>query len=85
MFQKFLIIIKQYISGLQVTYDLNKPAGKRVVSALVRCAECRVPTFEEIEDEKWYGILTTTFVADGGDGYKIIQEHADKKVILGQY
>jgi 2',3'-cyclic-nucleotide 2'-phosphodiesterase (5'-nucleotidase family) len=44
-----------------------------------------VPTFEPLDDDKVYGIITTAFVADGGDGFRVIQDNASDKLILGQF
>ncbi|KAK0095135.1 hypothetical protein PV326_009160 [Microctonus aethiopoides] len=63
-----------HFSGLQVEYDLSQPSGSRVNSVLVRCAECRVPIFEKLEENKIYKILTTDFIGNGGDGYAMLLE-----------
>lgn len=71
------------ISGILVAYDLSRIEGKRVVQALVRCADCRVPRYEPIENCKFYGIVMSAYIANGGDGYTMISENAENKVILG--
>ncbi|XP_034940556.1 protein 5NUC-like isoform X2 [Chelonus insularis] len=62
-----------HYSGIQVIYDLNKPSGSRVVpgSVYVRCASCRVPVYEQLENNKMYTILTIDYLRKGGDGYKM--------------
>ncbi|KAF4532379.1 hypothetical protein B566_EDAN004460 [Ephemera danica] len=71
-----------HVSGLQVTYDLDKPAGQRVVRVLARCAKCRVPVYTPVEDYDLYELITTTYLAEGNDGYQMIRDHAESKVVL---
>ncbi|CAH1233389.1 NT5E [Branchiostoma lanceolatum] len=62
------------VSGILVTYDISKPVGERVVRLEARCSECMVPQFEPVEKQKRYKVLTSNFIADGGDGYTMIKE-----------
>lgn len=62
-------------SGLRVEYDLHKPNGKRVVRALARCGECRVPIYEPIDPNKSYYVIITAFLATGGDGFKVLKHN----------
>ncbi|PNF40457.1 hypothetical protein B7P43_G14344 [Cryptotermes secundus] len=62
-------------SGLRVEYDLHKPNGKRVVRALARCGECRVPIYEPIDPNKSYYVITTAFLAKGGDDFKVLKQN----------
>ena len=39
-----------------VTYDLSRPPFDRVVDALVRCADCDVPTYEPLDAGKIYRV-----------------------------
>lgn len=61
------------ISGIKVTYDLAKPPGSRIVEALAICSNCKIPKQEEIQDRYEYKIITSTFLADGGDGYSMFK------------
>lgn len=38
----------------------------------VKCAECQVPRFEELEMEKEYNVVLMSFLKNGGDGYTAI-------------
>ncbi|XP_043280617.1 protein 5NUC-like [Venturia canescens] len=58
-------------SGVQVIYDLSKPAGSRVSSVEVRCALCSVPSFSKLVDNATYTILLTDFLRGGGDGFNM--------------
>ncbi|CAG4951635.1 unnamed protein product [Colias eurytheme] len=55
------------MSGVEVTYDLNKVAGSRVIRAKAICSDCN--TLKNIEDGLQYQIIMSEFLADGGDGY----------------
>lgn len=60
---------KYYIFIFQVTYNLENPFGSRVISAEIRCSQCRVPYFEDIDENKNYTVMTTAYFGAGGDGY----------------
>jgi 5'-nucleotidase / UDP-sugar diphosphatase len=53
--------ILQVSNGINFTYDENLQPGSRVVSIKVKG--------ELMNDEKLYKVVTTNFLADGGDGY----------------
>ncbi|XP_077977813.1 5'-nucleotidase-like [Glandiceps talaboti] len=62
-------------SGIHVKYDVTKPVGSRVVDAKVRCSECHMPEYLPLDDDQVYTILTSNFIADGGDGYTMIRDN----------
>ncbi|XP_056630201.1 protein 5NUC-like isoform X2 [Diorhabda sublineata] len=69
------------VSGIKVVYDKSKPPMSRVVSVKVRCGNCSVPIYEDIDLSKIYGIITTDFLADGNDGIYVLKEKGmDKKI-----
>ena len=55
---------------MQVTYNLNKPKMSRVVDVMVRCLECRIPSYSPLRLDSTYNVLMSTFLIGGGDGYK---------------
>lgn len=57
------------MSGVRVVYDMTKSVGNRVVSIFVLCTYCRIPSYEEIDPNRLYGVLVSSFVYEGGDGY----------------
>ena len=57
--------------GAHVTYDLSKQVGERVVDLRLRCLYCDVPTYEPLELSSNYSVLTTSYLAGGGDGYSM--------------
>ncbi|KAM0735335.1 Protein 5NUC [Formica fusca] len=60
-------------SGLQVTYNTNRPPNSRVVSVQVQCAACRVPTYSKLQQNLTYNILINDFLAKGGDGFHMLE------------
>ncbi|XP_061719225.1 uncharacterized protein LOC133526563 [Cydia pomonella] len=62
-----------HFSGVRVVYDLSKEPGSRVVSAVVRCHNCYLPTFYIIEDFRTYPILMPAALARGEYGYDMLQ------------
>ncbi|XP_077491291.1 protein 5NUC-like [Amblyomma americanum] len=57
------------VSGARVVYNFSLPNWCRVVSLKVLCANCSVPVYEDVSDNKAYSIVTTMFIANGGDGF----------------
>ena len=49
--------------GVRVQFDVSQPVGQRVVRARVRCAKCRVPKYEPIENDKVYKVFYLIVVA----------------------
>lgn len=58
---------------MEYNYDLED--GHRVVSALVRCAECNVPSYSILNETAYYKVIVPSFLLTGGDGYTMIEEH----------
>lgn len=70
-------------TGLIVSYDLTKPVGSRVLSVEVKCSNCSVPDYEPLQVNKVYKIIIPTYLAGGGDRYRMISENK-KSHITGQ-
>ncbi|XP_064539669.1 apyrase isoform X2 [Drosophila montana] len=70
------------VAGLKVTYDYTKPVNSRVVSVLVRCADCDVPIYEPLEPAKVYRIASPDFLQGGGDGFTMLAEGTDIQVSI---
>ncbi|XP_006823452.1 snake venom 5'-nucleotidase-like [Saccoglossus kowalevskii] len=65
------------MSGIRVEYDITRPSGDRVVDVQVQCVECEnhVPVYEPLDLNKEYAVITTNFIANGGDGYDVIRDN----------
>ncbi|PIK48687.1 putative 5'-nucleotidase [Apostichopus japonicus] len=62
-------------AGISVTYNLYNDPGSRVVSAQVICTNCSIPEYEPLDPDKTYKVITTNYVAGGGDGFEVINIH----------
>ncbi|CAG5115172.1 unnamed protein product, partial [Candidula unifasciata] len=60
------------VSGLQITYDIGRPVGERVVEVLALCTKCPVPKLEPLIPQKAYNVLASSFIINGGDGYHML-------------
>uniref|UniRef100_A0A1I8NCT3 apyrase n=1 Tax=Musca domestica TaxID=7370 RepID=A0A1I8NCT3_MUSDO len=68
------------VSGLKITYNLRNPVNERVIEVKVRCAACKVPKYEELQDDVIYRIIATRYVATGGYGFSIFEEYGQRAV-----
>jgi len=71
----YIKLVVVYIAGIQVTFDMNKPAMGRVSNVTVRCADCAVPQYEPLDPEKWYTVALCSFLVTGGDGFNVIADN----------
>ncbi|KAI5642596.1 calcineurin-like phosphoesterase domain-containing protein [Phthorimaea operculella] len=70
------------IGGMRNVYNVSKPAGSRVVSALVRCIECDIPVYEPLDVNKTYRVVSQNYIGDGGSGFTVLSEKRENKVDL---
>ena len=63
--------ILQVSKGVEVVYDETKPFGSRIVI-------CRINGVP-LNDSKTYKVLTSNFLADGGDGFLTFKRAASYK------
>ncbi|XP_055295862.1 protein 5NUC-like [Sitodiplosis mosellana] len=62
------------LSGMHVVYNISNPSGNRVVSANVLCSTCLVPLYENLDPNRQYGIIISSFLYDGGDGFTMFKD-----------
>ncbi len=60
------------VSGLRIQYDLSQPNGHRLRKARVRCSDCLIPHYEDIDFSKTYAIVMNEYIVSGGDNYTMI-------------
>lgn len=58
--------ILQVSKGVEIVYDESMPVGKRIV----KCNISGTP----LDDNKTYRVLTSNFLADGGDGFLVFKK-----------
>uniref|UniRef100_A0AB38ZEE9 Venom 5-prime nucleotidase 1 n=1 Tax=Ectomocoris sp. TaxID=3104572 RepID=A0AB38ZEE9_9HEMI len=69
------------VSGLKVEYEQNENGQLVLKKGLARCGRCNIPTYHEIQPNQEYIVVTTVFVADGGDGYHMFKEEAIREYV----
>lgn len=68
------------VAGLKFSFDKTQPAGSRLVGdVMVQEGDAWVP----LDPDKVYGIVTNNFVRNGGDGYTLFAENAEKAYDFG--
>lgn len=71
------------VSGIRVKYNLNNPEGQRIVDVKVICSECEVPEYLPLDNDKFYDIVLSNYLLNGGDGYTMIRDNAAQKHVVG--
>ncbi|XP_075233039.1 protein 5NUC-like isoform X2 [Lycorma delicatula] len=62
------------VSGLKIEFDLSLPRGSRVTKVLVRCGNCSIPSYTELDSEREYRILLSHYLSEGGDGFQMFKK-----------
>uniref|UniRef100_A0A147BRD5 5'-nucleotidase n=1 Tax=Ixodes ricinus TaxID=34613 RepID=A0A147BRD5_IXORI len=57
------------VSGIMVAYNFACRAFHRVVRLEILCANCSIPKYEPVRWKNTYKIVTTNYIANGGDGF----------------
>lgn len=65
-------------------YNLQNPEGQRIVDVKVVCSECEVPEYLPLDNDKFYDIVLSNFILNGGDGYTMIRDNAVQKHVVGE-
>ncbi len=73
------------VSGLCFTYDITRPAGSRVVSAVRANADgsCGTTPISFAADAR-YTIAENDFMASGGDGYPVVISRATTRSLMDE-
>lgn len=56
-------------AGMEVSYDLARPPGSRLVKAKAVCSNCEQSKPVDVKDYYEYEVMMPTFLGEGGDGY----------------
>lgn len=67
-------------SGLHAVYNVSKTPGHRVESVRVLCSHCFVPFYENLDPDREYGIIITSYLYDGGDGFSMFKVNFHSKL-----
>ncbi|XP_066247958.1 apyrase isoform X2 [Euwallacea similis] len=71
------------VSGIHVVYNVSRPVGDRVVGLKIRCQECAVPIYEELDENKMYYMAVPSFVVGGGDDFTALSDNL-QNLVTGQ-
>lgn len=53
---------------------MKKPSGSRVVAIQVRCAFCKYPSYQALDQSTVYKVILASYMAGGGAGLSVIAE-----------
>ncbi|KAG5888870.1 hypothetical protein JTB14_004823 [Gonioctena quinquepunctata] len=70
------------VSGMKVVMNLSLPENERVSSVQVRCQNCTIPRYEELDMNKVYRLAVCSFLRNGGNGFTMLKDHM-KNVRVG--
>ena len=73
------------IAGIAAVYDPSRAAGSRVVSLTLAGGAPLVADGEVVEGAPAVTIVTSSFVANGGDGYEVLGANPNQLQILATY
>ena len=79
------LTLTRTFTGLSVTFDLTHPVGSRVRQLEIVCTNCTVPKMLPVKPDQQYRVVLPTFVAEGGDGYRVIMEETLEHNNIGKY
>ncbi|CAN7986182.1 unnamed protein product [Ixodes hexagonus] len=57
------------MAGMRVVYNLYCKPGNRVAELQILCAACLIPRFETVQEDRWYTVGTSKYIAQGGDNF----------------
>lgn len=60
-------------SGVRVVYNIANPPGKRVKSVKLLCSECEIPFYSELDPQRKYGVVMTSYLHQGGDNFTMFR------------
>ncbi|XP_046574520.1 5'-nucleotidase-like isoform X2 [Haliotis rubra] len=69
--------------GMTIVYDMTMPVGQRVIEVKVRCTNCSVPHYVDLNDSEIYKIIMPSFIANGGHGYDVINNNKIRHHLIG--
>lgn len=54
---------------------MSQPEGERAQSIKIRCNQCEVPVYEDLDVNRTYRIITPSFITGGGDGFTALSDN----------
>jgi 5'-nucleotidase len=63
---------------------MANPSGSRIESIKIRCEDCEIPNYVDLENEKDYCVIFPDFLArTGGDGFSMFPDEILNSTVLG--
>lgn len=56
-------------------YDLKRNPFNRIVDIKVLCQKCDIPRYEAINDENYYRVILSDYLANGGDSFSMFPKY----------
>eukprot|EP00092_Neocalanus_flemingeri_P105137 GFUD01134718.1.p1 GENE.GFUD01134718.1~~GFUD01134718.1.p1 ORF type:complete len:573 (+),score=142.63 GFUD01134718.1:442-2160(+) len=63
------------VSGFQVTFDVTRDPGFRVLMVRTLCKQCTEDMYVDLNEDETYPVLTNSYIANGGDGMTAISNN----------
>ncbi|EDW48296.1 protein 5NUC isoform X1 [Drosophila sechellia] len=60
------------VSGLRLKFNHSLPKGERITEIRALCSECQIPHYEAVDTNGYYGVVVTSFLLNGGEGYSFV-------------
>ncbi|XP_047522098.1 protein 5NUC-like isoform X3 [Pieris napi] len=73
------------VSGLKVTYNVDKPIGSKVINIMARCWNCSIPLYSDVTENEEYNVIMPNFIFNGGDGYGMFTGLPVQSLTYGEF
>lgn len=70
-----------FILGIKLVYNLTQPSGERIQTIKVRCQNCTIPIYTELNPTETYNVIITSYMATGGGNISVLTEHLKNRQI----
>lgn len=72
------------MTGIKIEINATQPFGKRITFLKVECDSCPHRNYQPIELNKIYGVVTTDYLAGGGDGFTMIAANKKNEKLVNE-
>lgn len=64
---------------------MKRAVGSRVHSVMIRCSDCKLPSYEPIQLDTQYKIIISKYLTNGGDLYNMFKEEIINEISLSKF
>lgn len=61
------------MSGIRIAFNVTRPANDRITSLEILSSDCEGPKYERYYMNRVYGVILSSFLYGGGDGFDMIK------------